>query len=587
MASVTTDRRQGVSSSAAVKVACRAASTVNLTLSGEQTVDGIAIVTNDRVFVKNQTDATENGIYDANTSDWTRSPDWDGAYDVQEGTLITSNNGTINGDTMWRVTTTGTITVGTSILTFEKAAVSDSSTVAYTPTGTGAVPSTVQTKLRESVTPEDFGAVGDGVTDDYTALANAYTAHIAQGVPLILLGKTYATGTGLVWASNNALILGAGKKVSVIKRLAGIASGTPTIHITPGDWGVFRDFSVDNNSIDGNGIHLYLSNESTFSSITVDNVTAGYAFAVQQSSSNNWYDIFCNNCDKILRVYNVSNQLDFYDVGGIGTSTTEAAYKLENSFRLNFFGGIIEHDGRGVEIGSDIDGVAFNGTYIESLNTSAALSDILIGEATGGNTHAVSFDDCYITQNADKGAPCIELTADARNVKISGGRISRSIAGTDSLITFIGSSKYVKIENIDTWTVSACLFIDAGATAITGLTISNVHSVNAANTIDVNNANGCQIFNTPMNITVGSTAARVDIFGATGTITDNSSVARQHSGSGLLDLNGGILGMAERTNPGAPSANGVYVWTQDDGGGKTQIVARFNTGAVQVIATEP
>jgi hypothetical protein len=44
----------------------------------------------------------------------------------------------------------------------------------YTPAGTGAVATTVQTKLRESVSVKDFGAVGDGVTDDSAAFSAAW-----------------------------------------------------------------------------------------------------------------------------------------------------------------------------------------------------------------------------------------------------------------------------------------------------------------------------------------------------------------------------------------------------------------------------
>ena len=54
-----------------------AATTVNITLSGAQTIDTVSVVAGDRVLVKNQTNAYENGIYVADSSSWSRSTDAD------------------------------------------------------------------------------------------------------------------------------------------------------------------------------------------------------------------------------------------------------------------------------------------------------------------------------------------------------------------------------------------------------------------------------------------------------------------------------------------------------------------------------
>lgn len=51
----------------------------------------------------------------------------------------------------------------------------DASNVSYSQRGTGSVVSTIQTKLQESVSVKDFGAVGDGVTDDTEAFISACT----------------------------------------------------------------------------------------------------------------------------------------------------------------------------------------------------------------------------------------------------------------------------------------------------------------------------------------------------------------------------------------------------------------------------
>lgn len=68
---------------------------------------------------------------------------------------------------------------------------SGASKIGHMPAGTGAIATTVQSKLREFVSVKDFGAVLDGVTNDASALYNANAAAIAANVPLLINGTMH------------------------------------------------------------------------------------------------------------------------------------------------------------------------------------------------------------------------------------------------------------------------------------------------------------------------------------------------------------------------------------------------------------
>lgn len=114
------DRFAGLVGNTAIKAPCRAASTVALTLSGEQTVDGVALVTGDRVIVKNQASSINNGIYVVDTGAWSRSADADGSRDFANGTLVMATGGTV-GSGFWYVSGTDPITIGTDAIAFATA----------------------------------------------------------------------------------------------------------------------------------------------------------------------------------------------------------------------------------------------------------------------------------------------------------------------------------------------------------------------------------------------------------------------------------------------------------------------------------
>jgi phage-related tail fiber protein len=115
---VRVDRQISVSEGTAIKAPCKAATTANITLSGEQTIDGVSCVEDDRVLVKNQTDGTENGIYTVSTGNWSRALDCDGAYDVVRGTRVFVNQGTVSALLSYAISTADPITVGTTSLTW-------------------------------------------------------------------------------------------------------------------------------------------------------------------------------------------------------------------------------------------------------------------------------------------------------------------------------------------------------------------------------------------------------------------------------------------------------------------------------------
>jgi phage-related tail fiber protein len=113
-----TDRRYGMSDALAWKAPVRAATIGAIVLAGEQSIDGIAVVAEDRVLVKDQAAAVENGIYVAAAGLWQRAPDADGARDLVTGTSVLVTAGFINAAMVFTLTTTGAITVGATAMTF-------------------------------------------------------------------------------------------------------------------------------------------------------------------------------------------------------------------------------------------------------------------------------------------------------------------------------------------------------------------------------------------------------------------------------------------------------------------------------------
>ena len=102
------------------KQSVRLATTENITLSGLQTIDNVLTVAGDRVLVKNQNTASENGIYVASASGWTRALDANSSAEVTYGLYTFVSAGNTNANSGWVLTTADPINLGVTSLTFSQ-----------------------------------------------------------------------------------------------------------------------------------------------------------------------------------------------------------------------------------------------------------------------------------------------------------------------------------------------------------------------------------------------------------------------------------------------------------------------------------
>jgi hypothetical protein len=110
---------QGIDWKASVRAATTAAVTLASGLENGDTLDGVTLATGDRVLVKNQATGSENGIYVVKVSGAPdRSTDADTGAELTSNFAVFVEEGTVNADQGYTLTNNGSITIGTTALTF-------------------------------------------------------------------------------------------------------------------------------------------------------------------------------------------------------------------------------------------------------------------------------------------------------------------------------------------------------------------------------------------------------------------------------------------------------------------------------------
>ena len=113
--------RSGLDVKQSVRVATTAAINLSLDLEAGDVIDGVTLAQGDRVLVKNQGTASENGIYVAVASAAgaaSRATDADSNTEVTAGMFTFVEEGTVNADSGFVLTTDGPITLGSTSLVF-------------------------------------------------------------------------------------------------------------------------------------------------------------------------------------------------------------------------------------------------------------------------------------------------------------------------------------------------------------------------------------------------------------------------------------------------------------------------------------
>ena len=190
---------QGLSTKAPVLVA----TTGNITLSGEQAIDGFTTSLS-RVLVKNQILPANNGIYTSNPAAWTRTTDAN-TWNQLVSAYVFVEEGTINGDTGWVCTSDPGGTLGVTAVTW----VQFSGAGTYTAGAGLSLTGTQFSITNTAVTPGTYGTAARNITqtvDQQGQLTNVFDQPIA-------IANTQVSGLGTMSIQNASTVVVTGGSI--------------------------------------------------------------------------------------------------------------------------------------------------------------------------------------------------------------------------------------------------------------------------------------------------------------------------------------------------------------------------------------
>jgi len=161
--------------------------TTNITLSGLQTLDGVTVIAGDRVLVKSQTTTSQNGIYLASATAWSRAPDADTWNELISAICFVESGSTLAGSA-WYCTAQPGGTLGTTAVNWSNFSVSATYTA-----GTGLTLASYVFSITN--TGVSAGAYGSA-SKTLTATVNAQGQLTVLAASDIAIANTQVSGLG-------------------------------------------------------------------------------------------------------------------------------------------------------------------------------------------------------------------------------------------------------------------------------------------------------------------------------------------------------------------------------------------------------
>lgn len=202
-----------------LKNGVHALATTNITLSGTQTIDGVALVATNRVLVTAQTNPVTNGIYVVAAGAWSRSTDADDTGELPPGTLVRIDGGTENANSVWGLIGAEDTIIGTDAQDWQL--VLEGSANAFTVAGAGLEVSAANT-VAVNAGP---GILADGSSTriDPSVVVRGYHGGVPAGTGGTAITVTHALNstnvTFTVKETSTGDVVTAGAKVSGVNTI--------------------------------------------------------------------------------------------------------------------------------------------------------------------------------------------------------------------------------------------------------------------------------------------------------------------------------------------------------------------------------